>query len=145
MAKNYSFYEVLNSNNESDPNMFNLRQRCLIPGLYYDHLSRWLKEFKYNQIYLLCTENIKVQPYSELNKIQSFLGYTNAKINFNFKQVLEISEVVNDNTTFNKYSEIDQRSYLYLYNFYSKPNSYLKALVNETDFFYFKLPEWLSN
>ena len=50
MAKNYSFYEVLNSNNESDPNIFNLRQRCLIPGLYYDHLSRWLKEFKYNQI-----------------------------------------------------------------------------------------------
>jgi hypothetical protein len=65
MAKNYSFYEVLNSNNKSDQSMFNLRQRCLIPRLYYQHISRWLKESDDSQIYLFFIENFINQPHLE--------------------------------------------------------------------------------
>jgi hypothetical protein len=142
MAKNYSFYDILNSNNESDPNMFNLRQRCLIPGLYYEHLSRWLKEFRDLQIYLFSIENFKKEPYLELNNLQKFLGF-NTK--FNFNQVSEIVEVINNNSTLNKYPKIDQDSFNYLDIFFNEPNKKFKFLVSYTPFFSqsFKIPEWL--
>ena len=129
MAKNYSFYEVLNSNNESDPNMFNLRQRCLIPGLYYDHLSRWLKEFNRNQLFLVFSEAFKRDPFSVVDKIQKYFnynGFDNFKYNFEvrkyFYSILE---------SLNTYDQIDEQSLNFLEIYYKVPNKKFKYLSDE--------------
>ena len=118
MAKNYSFYEVLNSNNESDPNMFNLRQRCLIPGLYYDHLSRWLKEFNRNQLFVMQTEVFKREALIYLDKIEASFKFKNIK---DVKNNLNVKQYLIDNKEFESFDELsftDEKSMKYLQNFY---------------------------
>ena len=52
-----------------------LRQRCLKPGLYYDHLTRWLDLFSRNQIMMIHSELFKRNPYFYLDKMQEVLKF----------------------------------------------------------------------
>ena len=129
MAKNYSFYEVLNSNNESDPNMFNLRQRCLIPGLYYDHLSRWLKEFNRNQLFLVFSEAFKRDPFSVLDDIERFLGFQNF-LDFSKLEIVS-DQLISHLKQLKTYSQIDHISFNFLKRFYQEQERNLERLLND--------------
>lgn len=51
-AMKYNFTQVIAARKElgAPPSLLNLRNRCLNPGLYYQHLMRWLEYFAPNQV-----------------------------------------------------------------------------------------------
>ena len=52
--------------------MYQLKLRCLTPGIYYKHLIQWLTEFSFKRIYLIDSEKFKAKPSYYLNKLQYF-------------------------------------------------------------------------
>ena len=52
VALQYSFYEVVTAKDEAPRALRDLRHRCLNPGLYSQHLERWLDYYKEEQVRL---------------------------------------------------------------------------------------------
>ena len=53
IALNVDFYDLLNSNANATAGVKSLRNRCLIPGLFAEHLERWMLYFPSNQVYII--------------------------------------------------------------------------------------------
>lgn len=53
IARNVDFYDVLNSYVNATPGVRSLRNRCLMPGLFAEHLERWMLHFPSNQVYII--------------------------------------------------------------------------------------------
>lgn len=49
-ALNHTFYEVISASDMASQNLRALRNRCLTPGLYAQHLVRWLDFFPAKQV-----------------------------------------------------------------------------------------------
>lgn len=47
---NHSFYEVITATNSAPQKLQSLRNRCLMPGIYVQHLSRWLDFYPARQV-----------------------------------------------------------------------------------------------
>ena len=43
-------------------------------GIYFKHLSRWLKYFPISQFHFIDGENYIKAPWEELNKLEDFVG-----------------------------------------------------------------------
>ncbi|XP_016417035.1 bifunctional heparan sulfate N-deacetylase/N-sulfotransferase 1-like [Sinocyclocheilus rhinocerous] len=52
-------------------------KRCLAPGWYATHLSRWLEHYHHDQILVVDGQTLKTDPASVMEKIQTFLGLEN--------------------------------------------------------------------
>ena len=50
VALSYSFYDVISANEDAPKVLRELRHRCLNPGLYVQHLERWLTYYKPKQV-----------------------------------------------------------------------------------------------
>ena len=50
IAMNSSFAEVLHCDNRCHPKTIALRNKCLEPGLYAQHLKVWLQQYKRTQV-----------------------------------------------------------------------------------------------
>ena len=50
VATNLSFYEVITAGDTAPSRKRSLRNRCLNPGLYSQHLSNWLDYFPSRQV-----------------------------------------------------------------------------------------------
>jgi heparan sulfate N-deacetylase/N-sulfotransferase NDST2 len=50
-ALNYSFYDVITANDKSPKLLKELRNRCLNPGTYAQHLDRWLSFYSPQQVF----------------------------------------------------------------------------------------------
>lgn len=53
-----------------------LRNRCLNPGKYAQHLERWLSYFPPQQLYIVDGEVLKSSPVDVMNELQRFLKIT---------------------------------------------------------------------
>lgn len=75
-ALNYSFYDVITANKHSVKQLHELRNRCLNPGLYAQHLERWLTYYPPQQLMIIDGEELKSDPVHVMNRLQTFLGIT---------------------------------------------------------------------
>ncbi|GFR66597.1 bifunctional heparan sulfate N-deacetylase/N-sulfotransferase [Elysia marginata] len=73
---NYTFYEVVSSTENSPRHLRDTRNRCLKPGEYATHLSRWLKFYPRNQIFLVDGDQLNKDPIMTMNKLQKFIAVT---------------------------------------------------------------------
>ena len=53
VALQYSFFEVISATEESPRPLRELRQRCLNPGLYAQHIESWLDYYQSKQVKML--------------------------------------------------------------------------------------------
>ena len=75
--------ELLEKNNdfESDKIEKFLRPRSYIAkGLYYQQIKNWYEVFSKNQILVISTENLEINPHQTLEQVFNFLGIPNEKI-----------------------------------------------------------------
>jgi len=49
-ALSHSFYDVINASSRAAKPLRDLRRHCLNPGLYEQHLQRWLDYFDISQV-----------------------------------------------------------------------------------------------
>lgn len=72
-AINHSFYDVITAGSQSDRSVKSLQKRCLEPGKYATHLSRWLKYYS-KQILIIDGDQLREDPVTVMGKVQRFLG-----------------------------------------------------------------------
>lgn len=53
--------------------MKDLRNRCLNPGKYAQHMERWLSYYAPQQIHIIDGEMLKLNPINVMNDVQRFL------------------------------------------------------------------------
>lgn len=53
--------------------MRDLRNRCLNPGKYAQHLERWLSFYTPQQLYIIDGESLRKNPVEVMNDLQKFL------------------------------------------------------------------------
>ena len=70
-GENYSTFDevVMMKDNQTINSLY----RGIIRSLYYDHLVRWLNCFNLKQIHFVNAENLVVNPYGEVRKVERFL------------------------------------------------------------------------
>ncbi|XP_050052149.1 bifunctional heparan sulfate N-deacetylase/N-sulfotransferase isoform X1 [Dermacentor andersoni] len=76
VALNFTFYDVITANDHSPKPLRELRNRCLNPGLYAQHLERWLSFYPPQQLMIIDGEELKSDPVRVMNKLQTFLAIT---------------------------------------------------------------------
>ncbi|RNA25299.1 bifunctional heparan sulfate N-deacetylase N-sulfotransferase 1 [Brachionus plicatilis] len=151
IALQYTFYEILNLsplNGSHWRRIEKFRHRCLDPGIYIKHLSRWLRFFARDQFLLIDGEEFKQRPHLAMNSIQLFM---NSSRFFDYKNLLVYSAKKRFFCLKNRrclgpskgrtYARLDQRSYIYLRDFYQKSNAQLANFLNKN---LFSMPSWLE-
>ncbi|XP_016142573.1 bifunctional heparan sulfate N-deacetylase/N-sulfotransferase 1-like isoform X2 [Sinocyclocheilus grahami] len=76
-ALKYSFHDVITASHNAPVKLQVLQKRCLAPGWYATHLSRWLEHYHHDQILVVDGQTLKTDPASVMEKIQTFLGLEN--------------------------------------------------------------------
>lgn len=76
IANNYSFHQVITANDTAPKPLRDLRNRCLNPGKYSQHLERWLSYFSPQQLHIIDGEVLKSDPMEVMNEMQKFLKIT---------------------------------------------------------------------
>ncbi|XP_046856204.1 bifunctional heparan sulfate N-deacetylase/N-sulfotransferase 2-like [Xenia sp. Carnegie-2017] len=76
-AININFYDLLTSKDNTSSAVKNLKARCLTPGLYAEHLERWMQYYPASQILTIDGEQLLSDPVSLLLDVQMFIGVTN--------------------------------------------------------------------
>ncbi|XP_067046227.1 bifunctional heparan sulfate N-deacetylase/N-sulfotransferase-like isoform X2 [Acropora muricata] len=74
-AAQIPFFKVLKSvNSTGSKDVKALGQRCLLPGLYVQHLQRWLTYFSPSQILIIDGDRLRTHPADVMFAVQRFLG-----------------------------------------------------------------------
>jgi len=73
LAVEHSFLEIIKADETSSKAMREIRNRCLIPGLYSQHIDRWLYYYDSSQMLLLDGDSLRDDPIQVMNRVQSFL------------------------------------------------------------------------
>lgn len=158
-ANSFSFEQIITSR-EDDPKVSSavrsLRSRCLHPGYYSQHLSRWLEHYPSNQIIIIDGQWFRLNPASVMNRLQlilrveqpldynKLLVYDNNKGFFCHK-----SSDGNNQTKTNclgkskgrKYPAMSQKARLFLNRQYYAYNRQLARILSEIGQ---PLPTWLE-
>ncbi|XP_071808785.1 bifunctional heparan sulfate N-deacetylase/N-sulfotransferase 3-like [Asterias amurensis] len=72
-SMNYTFYDVISSGTELGRQVVSLRNRCLDPGKYTQHLQKWLQYYPTGQLMVLDGDLLKADPVAAMFKVQRFL------------------------------------------------------------------------
>ncbi|XP_059474716.1 bifunctional heparan sulfate N-deacetylase/N-sulfotransferase [Neocloeon triangulifer] len=153
VALNYSFYEVITASETSPKPLRELRNRCLLPGKYSQHLERWLSLYTPQQLHIIDGEQLRVNPVEVMNNVQKFLKVTPP---FDFAKHLRYDpkkgffcQVVNEDHTKclgrskgRQYAQMDERSLKLLQRYYLSHNTALVKLLKRLGFQ--NIPEWLK-
>lgn len=76
IANNYSFHQVITASDTAPKPLRDLRNRCLNPGKYAQHLERWLTYFSPQSLHIIDGEELKSNPVEVMNELQKFLKIT---------------------------------------------------------------------
>ncbi|CAL8113862.1 unnamed protein product [Orchesella dallaii] len=152
VALNYTFYEVLTASSTSPRNLRDLRNRCLNPGRYAQHLERWVSYFSPQQLLILDGDELRNDPVSIMYRLQQFLQIDpvfdySSRLRYDktkgfYCQV--ISQNKNKCLGRNKgrnYPPMDAKSAKYLQVYYTSHNGLLLKLLKRLDQ---KMPMWLK-
>lgn len=152
MALNYTFYQVVTADEKSSKRLRELRNRCLNPGIYAQHLERWLTYYSPQQLMIVDGEQLKTDPVNVMNKLQRFLKI---KPFFDYADHLRFDskkgffcQVVSDDkmkclgkSKGRQYSPMDPIAVKYLQTFYLSHNVALSKLLTRIGQ---AVPDWLQ-
>lgn len=148
-AMKYSFLEVLQAKEGADPLLLDLQNRCLAPGNYAKHLSKWLAAFP-NNVIIVDGDWLKSDPVDAMNDFQHQIG-TPAFVDY--KNIISFDEQkgfycpVSHGKTHclgiskgRRYPEIEPEARQLVDKYYSELNENLKVLLQKNEF---PFPRWL--
>ncbi|CAF0881601.1 unnamed protein product [Adineta steineri] len=147
-----NFDDLLKSNHDENSYYFHLKQRCLQPGHYAEHILKWLKYFPSKQIYIVDGEAFRHDPRIIINDIQlSFLqlkNFINSSnlVRYNKKKGFFCSFSAKHNfqclgnSKGRRYENMSSYSREYLNNYYLFHNQKLIKLLR---YYNYSLPLWL--
>ncbi|XP_025083666.1 bifunctional heparan sulfate N-deacetylase/N-sulfotransferase-like isoform X2 [Pomacea canaliculata] len=151
-ALNYTFYSIITADERMPRHVRELQSRCLVPGMYAQHLVRWLDYFPSRQVFIIDGEQLRNNPIHVMHKLQQFL---HVQPYFDYSQHLRYDsqkgffcQVLTDRR--NKclgrskgrtYQPMDEVSAAHLRHFYRKYNINLSKLLNRLNT---PVPDWLQ-
>uniref|UniRef100_A0A8D9AFM7 [heparan sulfate]-glucosamine N-sulfotransferase n=1 Tax=Cacopsylla melanoneura TaxID=428564 RepID=A0A8D9AFM7_9HEMI len=154
LALNHTFYDIITANESAPKPIKDLRNRCLNPGKYAQHLERWLIHFPPQQLHIIDGDQLKSNPIDVMDSLQKFLKITPV---FDYSSHLRYEpkkgffcQVVNTDQTKclgrskgRKYPRMDLRSYRFLQRHYLSYNTALVKLLKKLGTRTF--PQWLKD
>ncbi|XP_049299310.1 bifunctional heparan sulfate N-deacetylase/N-sulfotransferase [Anopheles funestus] len=152
IANNYSFYQVITASDAEPKALRDLRNRCLNPGKYAQHLERWLACYPQQQLYIIDGEQLKSNPVTVMNDLQRFLKLPpydySRHLRFDNKKGF-YCQVVSDNrnkclgkSKGRQYPPMDDRSAKMLQKYYRIHNQALVKLLKKLGSR--PIPQWLK-
>ncbi|XP_055863216.1 bifunctional heparan sulfate N-deacetylase/N-sulfotransferase 3-like isoform X3 [Biomphalaria glabrata] len=148
VAMNYTFFEIVSAPDSSPKFLKDVRNRCLRPGMYAVHLSRWLQYFPKEQILLIDSDRLDNDPVTVLRDLQMFVDVEpvidySTILEFNVDKgyfCLKESGCLSSNKG-RKYAPMDPVSRSFLTSYYRDHNLNLKTLLNNIGH---PFPTWLE-
>lgn len=70
------FEQVITASDSAPKPLRDLRNRCLNPGKYAQHLEKWLAFYANQQLHIIDGEQLKSNPVDVMNDLQRFLKIT---------------------------------------------------------------------
>ncbi|XP_018322286.1 bifunctional heparan sulfate N-deacetylase/N-sulfotransferase [Agrilus planipennis] len=154
IANNFSFHQVITANDTAPKPLRDLRNRCLNPGKYAQHLERWLLYFPQQQIHIIDGEDLKSNPVNVMTEIQRFLkisppfDYAN-HLKFDPKKGFYCQVVNGDHTKClgrskgRQYPPMEEKSMKFLQRYYLSHNTALVKLMKKIGIR--NIPQWLKD
>lgn len=68
-----SFFQVITAGDAAPRALKDLRNRCLNPGKYAQHLEHWLAYYPAQQLHIIDGEQLRLNPIDVMNELQRFL------------------------------------------------------------------------
>lgn len=128
-----------------------LGQRCLVPGLYVQHLQRWLTYFSPSQILIIDGDRLRTHPADVMFAVQRFLGVNvydySKRLRFDKRKGFYCQVTSQGGSQClgkgkgRHYDPLDSRSQQFLEGYYKTPNKELAELLQ---LFRQPLPSWLK-
>ncbi|KAF5297737.1 hypothetical protein FQR65_LT09911 [Abscondita terminalis] len=131
-----------------------LRNRCLNPGKYSQHLERWMSYFSPQQLHIIDGETLKSDPMEVMNEMQKFLkivpmfNYT-THLRFDPKKGFYCQIINGDHTKClgrskgRHYPPMEERSLKFLQRYYLSHNTALVKLLKRIGMR--NIPQWLKD
>uniref|UniRef100_A0A8C2X6Y4 [heparan sulfate]-glucosamine N-sulfotransferase n=2 Tax=Cyclopterus lumpus TaxID=8103 RepID=A0A8C2X6Y4_CYCLU len=150
-ALRFTFYDVISARAGVPAELRSLQSRCLIPGLYFSHLERWLTYYPANQVMIIDGHQLRTDPAAVMDEVQKFLGVTP---HFNYSQALTFDpqkgfwcQLLEGGKTKclgkskgRKYPPMEPEAHAYLSRYYREHNVELSKLLHRLGQ---PLPSWL--
>lgn len=68
-----SHLQVITASDSAPKALRDLRNRCLNPGKYAQHLERWLSYYPAQQVHIIDGEQLRLNPVEVMNDLQRFI------------------------------------------------------------------------
>ncbi|XP_043646644.1 bifunctional heparan sulfate N-deacetylase/N-sulfotransferase [Drosophila teissieri] len=154
IANNYSFYQVITAGDSAPRALKDLRNRCLNPGKYAQHLEHWLAYYPAQQLHIIDGEQLRLNPIDVMNELQRFLkiqpllDYSNhlrydVKKGFYCQAVSEKRNKCLGKSKGRQYPAMDERSAKLLQRYYLNHNTALVKLLKKLGSR--PIPQWLKD
>ncbi|XP_013102846.2 bifunctional heparan sulfate N-deacetylase/N-sulfotransferase [Stomoxys calcitrans] len=154
IANNYSFYQVITASDSAPKALRDLRNRCLNPGKYAQHLERWLSYYPAQQLHIIDGEQLRLNPIDVMNDLQRFLkiqpalDYSNhlrydVKKGFFCQVISEKRNKCLGKSKGRQYPLMDERSSKLLQRYYLSHNTALVKLLKKLGAR--PIPQWLKD
>lgn len=154
IANNYSFYQVITASDSAPKALKDLRNRCLNPGKYAQHLERWLAYYQPQQVHIIDGEQLRLNPIDVMNELQRFLkiqppfDYSNhlrydPKKGFFCQAIGEKRNKCLGKSKGRQYPSMDERSAKLLQRYYLSHNTALVKLLKKLGSR--PIPQWLKD
>ncbi|XP_068141948.1 bifunctional heparan sulfate N-deacetylase/N-sulfotransferase [Drosophila tropicalis] len=154
IANNYSFYQVITASDSAPKALKDLRNRCLNPGKYAQHLEHWLAYYPAQQMHIIDGEQLRLNPIDVMNELQRFLkiqpllDYSNhlrydVKKGFYCQAVSEKRTKCLGKSKGRQYPTMDERSAKLLQRYFLNHNTALVKLLKKLGSR--PIPQWLKD
>lgn len=154
VALNYSFHQVITASDTAPKPLRELRNRCLNPGKYSQHLERWLSYYPPQQLHIIDGDQLRSNPVETMNELQRFLKIQPP---FDYSRHLRYDpkkgffcQVVNEDHTKclgrskgRQYPPMEDKSYKLLQRYYLSHNTALVKLLKRLG--HRSVPQWLKD
>ncbi|RZF35802.1 hypothetical protein LSTR_LSTR009218 [Laodelphax striatellus] len=154
IALNYSFYDVISASDTAPKVLRDLRNRCLNPGKYAQHLERWLTYYTPQQLHIIDGDQLRSNPIEVMDQLQKFLKITPV---FNYSNHLRYDpkkgffcQVLNGDHTKclgkgkgRLYQPMEEKAYKLLQRYYLSHNTALVKLLRRLG--QRTVPQWLKD
>jgi len=153
VALNYSFHQVITASDTAPKPLRELRNRCLNPGKYSQHLERWLSYYPPQQLHIIDGDQLRSNPVETMNELQRFLKIQPP---FDYSRHLRYDpkkgffcQVINEDHTKclgrskgRQYPPMEDKSYKLLQRYYLSHNTALVKLLKRLG--HRSVPQWLK-
>lgn len=154
MSLNFTFHDVITANDTAPKHLRDLRNRCLNPGKYSQHLERWLSFYPQQQIHIVDGDQLRSNPILVMDQVQKFLKITpifdfSNHLRYDPKKGFFCQLLQGDHTKClgrskgKFYHPMEERSYKFLQRYYLTHNTALVKLLKRLG--YQTVPQWLKD